>query len=89
MPKMKDNYGLTGFGFSLVMVGIVVACLAFIAAVVMPISYVVQAKSCDEKTKAMDLSGEFGFWTGCIVDVDGTKIPLDKYIVNSQHNATN
>lgn len=39
---------------------------------------------CSATAEQIGVAHDYGFWSGCVVEVDGTWIPLDNYRVSTQ-----
>lgn len=46
--------------------------------------YVSEKKACSDTAKEMVVDSKYGFWTGCLINVQGNWIHLDSYIINNQ-----
>ena len=65
--------------------GVLIAILVFIilfsivSVAVLLISYPLELYSCKQTSNAMNLDYKYGFWSGCLVQVDNRWIDIDNY----------
>lgn len=87
--RLKDAYGVTGFGI----VVATVAIIAALVAIIVPAVKVGEEASCNQQAAQLQhvKGGDYRFWSGtCYLTLtDGQVIPSDKYrfITITGHNA--
>ena len=71
-----DDLGMTVLGFiSAVLLVIALAVAAGIYGI-----YALERQSCYSQLTKMDRNGDYGFWTGCMIELkNGERIPLDNF----------
>lgn len=72
--RLKDDYGLTFFGF---IVSLVTGFIVLVA-LFMTLAYSLDKKICAETTESMNRDSYYGFWEGCMVGTDDGYFPLDQ-----------
>ncbi len=59
------------------------AAVAALFVVIGGVVFALDDHSCYSTASTLGLKGNYGIFSGCIVDVHGTKIPLDNYVANT------
>lgn len=77
----KDRYLRDWVFFTATISGILLA-IAALSGLIGLASIKVYEKSCYDTASKLGLQADFGVFSGCNVNVDGTWIPLDNYMVN-------
>jgi hypothetical protein len=76
LPPLKDQYGATGFGFALALMG---GGLALCAAV-FSIAFAVESRNCGYAGDQYNLPSHYDVLAGCYVTLpSGRSVHLDKY----------
>lgn len=71
-----------GWGGLTAIIGLMLAAvLALVLFIVVAFAFFGDRPSCDATARAMEAPHQWGFWTGCLIQVDGRLIPLDAYKV--------
>lgn len=82
MIRLKDRDGLSGFGFALAMVGVLIAIFGAVAGIAFPLSNHSAHVSCLRLSEQTGLQTRFarsGVEGECYIEVDGRWIPEDRW----------
>jgi len=74
VSELKELSTIVGF-----LVGFVIVVLTLIG---IPIAFAMN-HTCHSTADKMGFESDWGFWTGCMIEVDDRMIPLDRYLVNN------